>query len=769
MKINPKYYFLISVLALAALTVIIFSKALFSPPNIVLSSGEADTYMEFFQLRQFGFSQLRQGNLALWNPYLYSGMPYMGGFQSALLYPLNAIFMFLPIGKAINVSIALHVFLAGVFMYLWVRHRKLHPLACFLSSVLFMFCGAHFLHIFAGHLSNLCTIIWAPLIFLAIDGLLERPGWGCCFLGIFAVLMQIFAGHPQYVFYTAITAGLYGGLCLIKAKHRLKLLLGIFAIYSGAFFLGAVQLFTGMQATSQSVRAGGLSYYIASSFSLPPENFITLLAPNFFGNDVSLPYWGRCNYWEMSLFLGITGLILAVYGSIFGSKNVRRFSIIMTILLLLLALGGYTPIFRILYNFVPGFNLFRGNSKFILPASLFIILLAGIGMDAVFRNRAIPKPAFISVMVFGAIILISALYLRHLAVGSATDGFWKNILQMIYDTGESYFFAENYINPAVIHQAGMSAANNLLIAGGICLLAGFLLMLCRFSRWSTYTIVLLAILEVFIFAKSSLVYFDSDSLSSYPFKQIANKNSGNERVLFTENPNNTMTAGILNIWGYDPGILTRYAEFIQFTQGGNPDYVGPYISFHQFHKLYKMLRCRYNIQEKDRYMEATDMGVALPQLLLIDDWKLIQKRNDIFNAMQDSAFDMYNTVILEQPPAPAPEKTQQKGTARIVNSSTDYLTIEAELSSPEILLVTDAYCKGWRAKPLPGSVQQQYEVMPANYILRAIPLSKGHHIFRLEYAPAGFRIGKWISIISLFIYFALLFWYFKRHRDILKL
>ena len=38
--------------------------------------------------------------------------------------------------------------------------------------------------------------------------------------------------------------------------------------------------------------------------------------------------------------------------------------------------------------------------------------------------------------------------------------------------------------------------------------------------------------------------------------------------------------------------------------------------------------------------------------------------------------------------------------------------------------------------------------MPADYTLRAIPLSAGHHAILMEYVPKGFRIGRWISIVS---------------------
>jgi hypothetical protein len=762
MKINFKSPFFISVFALLVLTVVMFGKVLFTSQGIVLSSEETDTYLQFIHWRQFGFSQLRQGNLALWNPYIFSGMPYLGEFQSALLYPLNVVYIFLPVYRAINVSIALHIFLAGVFMYLWVHKRKLHPLACLLSSVLFMFCGAHFLHVYAGHLPNLCAMVWAPLIFLAIDGLLEHPSLGWYLLGMFAVLMQILAGHPQYVFYTAVAAAVYSGFCLVKAKHRVKLILGIAAIYAGAFSLGAVQILTGMEAASESVRKGGVSLEFASMFSYPPENFITLLTPNFFGDNISFPYWGRCYLWEMSLFLGVTGLILAVYGGVYSSKNIRRFSLIMIVLLLLLASGSHTLLFRFLYNFVPGFNVFRGSSKFTFLASLFIVLLGGIGMDLVLRNRVIPRAVIIVVLLVGTVFITAALYLRSPAVVNAADGFWKYLLQMVYATGESYLPGRYYENPAFIQQAGMFAARNLLITGGVCLLVGSLFMLCRFSRWVCYIIAFLAIIEIFGFAKSTLVYFDSASTHSSELREFAGKHSGDYRVLYLDNPNSTMSLGIQNIWGYDPGVLKRYAEFMAFTQGVNPDYASQYVNFHRFHSLYSMLRCRYYLFWKDKHLEVTDMKVSVPRLLLVQDWMLVSKRDDIFKAMQNPTFDIYKTVILEDTPNPMPEKTAQQGVVQVIDSSIDHLTIEAELSSPAILLVTDVYSKGWRVRALPTSTQQKYEVMPANYVLRAVPLSKGHHLFRLEYMPLGFRIGKWVSLISVIIYAGLLIWHFRK-------
>ena len=116
---------------------------------------------------------------------------------------------------------------------------------------------------------------------------------------------------------------------------------------------------------------------------------------------------------------------------------------------------------------------------------------------------------------------------------------------------------------------------------------------------------------------------------------------------------------------------------------------------------------------------------------------------------------MEEEVILESQPSPLPQPARQKGTVKLLESSTDFLKIEADVGAPALLLITDSYSRGWRARALPGSAQARYEVMPANYCLRAIPLSAGHHLLRLEYSPLGFRVGKVVSIAALALFLAL--------------
>ena len=748
--------FLISLIAIVGLTVAMFADVLFATKQTVLSNEHTDLFLQFVFWRDFGFSQMRQGNLALWNPHIFSGAPFLGGFQSALLYPFNLVYLLMPLAKAINVTIAWHVFLAGIFMYFWAWYRRLHPLACFLSAVLIMFCGAHFWHIYAGHLANLCTMVWAPLVFLSIDALYEQRSFVWSLLGMFAVTMQILAGHPQYVFIIAVAGAIYSAFCFVTAQQRIRVAAGYVCIYLGAAAMGAVQLFTGIQASGETVRSIGLTYELASMFSFPPENLITLLAPDFFGTKPFVDYWGRCYLWEMCLFLSVTGLVLATYGAFRASHRVRRFSVWMVSILLVLALGAHTPVFKILYHWIPLFNKFRSMSKFIFPASLFITMLAAIGLDHLIRQGRDSRKSVLFVLVSGIAVTGLAFFIRHAVLTTDPGHWWQQIMQAVYKTKESYFPAEKYSDAAFVRQAGVSASMSLAIAAGKLFLLSFLLWLAKSWRKATYVIVILAVVEVCSFARSTIDTFDLGSTQIAAVNRLLAKNPGDYRILNTAFPNSAMSNGAQDLWGYDPGVLLRYAQFMSFTQGQDPDKATQYLFFPRFHELYGMLRGRFYFLVDNNKLRILQAENVMPRLQLIQEYRVITDRDKIFEAMADSRFDPRQTVILETLPDPEPIESDQGGRVSILDSSTDHLTIEGDLPSPAILLITDVYSKGWHVQPLPGSSQERYDILPANYVLRAVPLSKGHHHFRIEYLPVAFQIGRWVSIVSIVLYLGLL-------------
>ena len=129
----------------------------------------------------------------------------------------------------------------------------------------------------------------------------------------------------------------------------------------------------------------------------------------------------------------------------------------------------------------------------------------------------------------------------------------------------------------------------------------------------------------------------------------------------------------------------------------------------------------------------------------------------IFDTLRSAGFNPRAEVLLESEPAPTPLPGENPGAAQITASSTDSLTIEADVTHPAILLITDVYTPSWRAVALPGSVQSKYQLLPSNYILRAVPLLAGHHHLRVEYVSREFAIGKWISVAASILFLVALY------------
>jgi hypothetical protein len=222
------------------------------------------------------------------------------------------------------------------------------------------------------------------------------------------------------------------------------------------------------------------------------------------------------------------------------------------------------------------------------------------------------------------------------------------------------------------------------------------------------------------------------------------------------------------IWGYDPVILGRYVEFMAFTQGLDvgrlkyPTLLQPRL----YHPLLAMLRGRYQVHWKTH--ELIDHGEPLPRYLLVRDYEVIADRKSVLDAMVAPGFDPRRTVILESEPSPKPvAKRSRARRSRVqpIRRSSDQVELQVDLEAPAILVMTDSYSRGWRAIARKGSAQTDYEVMPANYVLRAIPLEAGHHRLLVEYSPDAYRAGSASSLVSGGVFLLVLAFWALRTRS----
>ncbi len=740
--LRPELLVVCGLLALAVVVVLIL------PANLIFGSPFGDLPAQFVPWRAFATASLRAGHLPLWNPYTYSGEPFLGGFQSALLYPPNIIFLGLSLSRAINLSLLVHLVILAWGMYRRALHRGLQPAAGAACGLTLALGGTVYPHIYAGHLPNLCTMAWAPWVLGGLEGWWSARRRAGLFQASAAVCLQILAGHPQVVFLTAIAAGLHALVgSVAEPSARRRALPAVAGCYAVAALLAAAQLFPGFAAVGESARQAQ-SFAAASIFSFPPLNFLTALAPGFFGDHLHHPYWGRWYIQEMSVFLGVVGVVLAVAGAFAPAHRRRaRLDLIAGALLLLLALGANTPIYRPLFEHVPGFGVIRGMSKFTFPAMIFLVLVVGAGADALVRRQPIRRG--VAALALAAALALGAAGLLVIGRADWIAGYMRGGLAL----NEVDAQLGQLVQGPFAREAALRAAQSLWIAGALCLLTGGCLW--RVARRPGLRWVPLLLLggELAAFAWTNSAACNENVAAPAGPREFLAQHPGDYRILTRLYPSG-FDGGFLwktpDLWGNDPFLPGRYAEFMSFTQGGDPDQTGQFITFKYTPPLYAMLRCRYTFAVTPDGHAAAYPAPAEPmdRAQLISDYRVPGGRNAIFAAMARPDFDPRRTVLLESEPSPRPVPAADPGTVHAVETSPDTLVIEADVKTPAILLVTDPYSRDWRAVPLAGSSQQAYQVLPANYILRAVPLAAGHHRLLMEYAPSSFRLGLAVSLVA---------------------
>jgi hypothetical protein len=358
----------------------------------------------------------------------------------------------------------------------------------------------------------------------------------------------------------------------------------------------------------------------------------------------------------MSLFLSLTGFILVVVGAVWGDSRARRFSLIMVVLLLLLALGAHTPLFRVLYDWVPGFNKFRGNSKFIFLASLFLALLAGLGFDELVRGRRLPRPFLGALALFGLLLLGAAVVARPSSPSAPAARLCQSVLLAVRSTGETYLPRDTCHDPAFVLGAARLACQSLFIAGATITIVALLLWWLRRWRPALGLLLALAVVELFVFARLSLDHFDLEETVNPAIKRFLEQHPGDFRIANLDTPNTALSLCAQDVWGYEPGVVLRYAQLLAFARGLRPDQAVLLTAldnaFRLDHPLLNMLRCRFVFTLENGQLAIHERTNYLPHVLLVQRCRVLSNQDQIFSTLTNAAFNPSQEIILETPPDP---------------------------------------------------------------------------------------------------------------------
>src|SRR5215469_5008316 len=96
-----------------------------------------DDMTQNYPLRILAGQQIRGGHLPLYDPYIWSGTPLLGGWNAGAAYPLTLLFAIVPATAAWTLNMIVTWAVAGVGMFVFLRALRLASLPGALGAVSF--------------------------------------------------------------------------------------------------------------------------------------------------------------------------------------------------------------------------------------------------------------------------------------------------------------------------------------------------------------------------------------------------------------------------------------------------------------------------------------------------------------------------------------------------------------------------------------------------------------------------------------------------------
>lgn len=355
-----------------------------------------DQYVAGYSYRLFGAQVFREtGAIPQWNPYLFGGLPFIAAMHGDIFYPTAWLRWILPVDMAMNLGFAIHLVLAGFAMFLFLRALGVAWAAALVGGLAYELTGIVASLVKPGHDGKLFVSALAPLAFLAL--LRAIRGRNSTGYALFALIVGLSILSPQYqlAYYLLVASGLWAVYLAFFDPERppegrwpIALGLALAAVGLGAA-LAAIQVLPFLAYVPFSPRgeggpSGGWEYAIG--YSMPPEELVTTVLPQF--NGMLEKYWGRSYFKLHTEYLGAVVVALAALG--LGDRSRRRLIRalgVIAVLFLLIALGGYTPFYRLWYEVMPMMKKVRAPGMAFYLVALPVAAFAALGAECLLRRQ----------------------------------------------------------------------------------------------------------------------------------------------------------------------------------------------------------------------------------------------------------------------------------------------------------------------------------------------------------------------------------------------
>jgi hypothetical protein len=717
-----------------------------------LPGGElSDTVAQGYPFMLFVEQSVRDGHLPVWNPYVFCGVPFYESFSAPLFYPVRGLLMLVGGAEAfVRFTFPIHMLLGGVFAWLFLGALGLGRPSRLIGAVAFC-CGAWANTLFyAGHGSKIICWSFLPLLLYACERWLKTRRLWFLGLGGLALGMNGLASHPQMMLYSGGAVLLWLLVRAIQEKGRawVRALIFLVGVSVLALALAAVQLLPGYYFSSFSTRGGDLSLDAAASYSLPPEETLTMVFPRLFGLRHGFPgstisgvplYFGRLGLRLSSEFLGVVVAALAAV-AMAGWKSRYRWPLtVIAITALVVSWGGYTPVFGVLYRVVPLFRKLRAPHMAAFLTTSALSLLAAGGFKALREGSVNGKRLRIALLSAAGLCLALALLAGPVSK-ALQSGWWDRM-------GRPGGFGFSAVNE---RRADMAAHDFLHATVALLFVAGahFLLQRRRsMAAWISLALVAGMALELVPFNRSFQVYLYERDISRVPPTADRLREMARGGRVYP-GTNGFVPDSVLSVTGYHaakPEVTQALMEAL--PRGGLPAVRQTATSVIQteegavtYENMILALQARGD-PSIDSLLRVLPPH-PLPRVFFADSIMVAEQR--LIGQMLHTGYDPASITLLESQPR-LDVAGGGDGRARLVEEQLDELRIETSNRRDGLLVLADTWYPRWRVE-VDG---QPAPMLRANYWMRAVEVPAGNHSVHLEYDKSLIATGGTVSIIAL--------------------
>ena len=731
-----------------------------------------DAKSQFLPQVRFLAASLARGESPFWTPNVFAGWPQISDPQSLIFSPLHFLLALLDPKasfRAIDGVTFAHLFLGGVGIILYFRDRGWHAAGALVAAIAFAFGGAASARL--QHTGQIISLTYLPLTLWMLARALEQSSWRAgAVAGVLAGLTAV--GRDQVALLALYVLAGFVVWHWVEGEQRLaRVRASITPLVAGAAtgaLIAAIPVVMTALLAARSNRPE-VGFIFAGRGSLHPAHLMMLAFPDLYGaSDPNIGHWGPPSL-EWSKVWGWPGLYLAqnmgqVYSgalvavAILGFGVIRgllwtreiRFFTIAVLMVLLYALGWYTPVFHLMYDVLPGVTLYRrpADATFVLGALLAI--LAGYLVHR-WLSGTVPEPRrWQRIMEIGLAAVLVAL---AIALAASVGKIAVALVPILTSIG----FAAGAVGALAL--ARRLAGRNALAAAVV--LTGFMVADFAWNNGPNESTGLKP--EVY----EALRPDTRDETVALIRTRLAAAAAPDrrDRVELTgiayHWPNLALAQGFEHVFGHNP---LRLKWFYEATRVGDTVAGADQRGFSPLYPSYRsamadlfglrLIATGVPVETIDSSLRPGDLNLiartkdayvyenprALPRAMVLTDWRLADFDALVANGWPD--VDPRRTVLLKKAPAgllPGFSRGAPNAVARIVRYANTDVVVDVDAPAGGILVLNDVWHPWWRAS-IDGA---DTEILKANVLFRAVVVPKGTHTVRFTFHPFA---GAWQEI-----------------------